>query len=111
VDAGPWNGTLMSMMVRENRVRRYRTDTNDHPQAHGWIPSGGSRGESQNDLFALVRVGERTLAVTIEGKVDEPFGQLLGAWKANASPSKRQRLTFLCDRLGLPEGIVRLTSG
>jgi hypothetical protein len=42
--------------------------------------------------------------VTIEGKVDEPFGQLLGEWKANASPSKRQRPTFLCDRLGLPEG-------
>ncbi len=64
---------------------------------------GGSRGESQNDLFALVRVGEQTLAVTIEGKVDEPFGQLLGEWKANASPGKRQRLAFLCDRLGLPE--------
>jgi hypothetical protein len=64
---------------------------------------GGSRGESQNDLFALVRVGERTLALTIEGKVDEPFGQLLGEWKANASAGKRQRLAFLCDRLGLPE--------
>lgn len=64
---------------------------------------GGSRGESQNDLFALIRVGERTLVVTIEGKVDEPFGQLLGDWKANASPGKRQRLAFLCERLGLPE--------
>jgi putative transposase len=42
--------------------------------------------------------------VTIEGKVEEPFGQLLGEWKANASPGKRQRLTFLCDRLRLPEG-------
>jgi hypothetical protein len=64
---------------------------------------GGSRGESQNDLFVLVWAGERTLAVTIEGKVDEPFGQLLSEWKANASPGKRQRLAFLCDRLGLCE--------
>jgi hypothetical protein len=64
---------------------------------------GGARGESQNDLFALVRVGERTLAATIEGKVDEPFGSSLGAWKANASAGKHQRLAFLCDRLGLDE--------
>jgi hypothetical protein len=64
---------------------------------------GGTRGESQNDLFALIRVGRRTLAATIEGKVNEPFGQLLGDWKANASAGKRQRLAFLCDRLGLDE--------
>ncbi|MFD0466017.1 DUF6946 family protein [Microvirga aerilata] len=39
----------------------------------------------------------------MEGKVDKPFGRLLGNWKANASAGKRQRLAFLCDRLGLDE--------
>src|SRR5688500_2265226 len=39
------------------------------------VPLPGShRGDSQNDLFALVRAGDQTVAVTIEGKVDEPFG-------------------------------------
>jgi len=30
---------------------------------------GSSLGASQNDLFALIRVGFRTIAVTVEGKV------------------------------------------
>jgi hypothetical protein len=64
---------------------------------------GSNRGESQNDLFALIRIGERTMAVTIEGKVDEPFGPRLGDWLANASVGKRQRLAFLCNQLGLDE--------
>ena len=35
---------------------------------------GSALGASQNDIFALIRVGTRTVAATIEGKVDEPFG-------------------------------------
>lgn len=66
------------------------------------VPLPGSRrGDSQNDLFALVRAGDQTVAVTIEGKVDEPFDQPLGMWLANASDGKRKRLTFICDLLGL----------
>jgi hypothetical protein len=33
------------------------------------------RAESQNDVFALARAGDRTYALMIEGKVSEPFGE------------------------------------
>ncbi|MER8832878.1 hypothetical protein [Mesorhizobium sp. M0909] len=64
---------------------------------------GSNRGDSQNDLFALARAGDHTVAVTIEGKVDEPFDQPLGLWLANASNGKRKRLAFICDLLGLTQ--------
>ena len=64
---------------------------------------GSSLGEGQNDLFALVRTGENTLALTIEGKVNESFDQPLNKWLQNASAGKRQRLDFLCDMLGLSQ--------
>jgi len=62
---------------------------------------GASRGESQSDVFALARAGGRTFAITIEGKVNEPFGETLGDWLQNASDGKRERLAFICDLLGL----------
>lgn len=62
---------------------------------------GASRGESQNDVFALVRVNGNTLAMAIEGKVDEPFAEPLGEWLQNASDGKRERLGFICELLGL----------
>jgi hypothetical protein len=62
---------------------------------------GASRGESQNDVFALVRTGEMTFAITIEGKVAEPFGETVGDWLQNASDGKRERLAFICNLLGL----------
>lgn len=65
---------------------------------------GGSR-ESQNDVFALVRAGDRTLSVAVEGKVDEPFGPTIGDWFANPSDGKRERMAFLCETLGLTEPI------
>ena len=68
------------------------------------VPLRGShRGASQSDLFALVRAGGKTFAVTIEGKVCEPFDKPLGAWLVNASQGKRDRLDFICDLLGLQQ--------
>src|ERR1035437_9140997 len=64
---------------------------------------GASLGASQNDIFALIRIGPRTMAATVEGKVDEPFAQLLSEWLVDASPGKLTRLSFLCDVLGLEE--------
>lgn len=64
---------------------------------------GSNRGDSQNDLFALIRVGDQTVAATIEGKVDEPFAKTLGEWLVDASSGKRQRLAFICDLLGLTQ--------
>jgi len=60
---------------------------------------GSARGESQNDVFALVRAGGKTLAVMVEGKVNEPFGETLGDWLQNASDGKRNRLAFMAKLL------------
>ncbi len=62
---------------------------------------GANRGDSQNDLFALVRAGENTIALAIEGKVNEPFDQSLSKWLQNASPGKLKRLAYLRELLGL----------
>jgi hypothetical protein len=64
---------------------------------------GSGRGESQSDVFAIIRAGDKTFAATIEGKVDEPFGNRVCEWLQDASPRKRQRLTFICERLGLAQ--------
>lgn len=64
---------------------------------------GSSRGESQNDLFALIRNDRRTFAVAVEGKVDEPFGPTMAEWLVNASGGKRERIAFICDVLRLPQ--------
>ncbi|MBI1181716.1 MAG: hypothetical protein GC201_14285 [Alphaproteobacteria bacterium] len=61
---------------------------------------GGAR-ESQNDIFALLRVGERTCAATIEGKVNEAFGPAIGDWLRDASEGKQERLRFMSDLLGI----------
>jgi hypothetical protein len=61
---------------------------------------GGSR-PSQTDLFALVRSGERTISLAVEGKVDEPFGPTVDEWLDGGSDGKRTRLHSLCDILGL----------
>src|SRR5262249_29746886 len=62
---------------------------------------GASYGASQNDVFALARVGDSTFAIMIEGKVREPFGETIGDWLRNASNGKRERLSFICELLGL----------
>jgi len=62
--------------------------------------------ESQNDVFALVRAGGGTFAVTIDGKVNEPFGPVVSDWLKEASDGKRQRLSHICGLLGLAEDSV-----
>jgi hypothetical protein len=72
------------------------------------VPMPGShRGDSQNDVFALVRANERTFAVTIEGKVKEPFGPVLGDWLKDASNDKRDCLQTICRMLDLPGELPR----
>jgi hypothetical protein len=61
---------------------------------------GGSR-PSQTDLFALLRWNGRTVALAVEGKVDEPFGPTVGEWLDAASDGKRLRLDYLRRVLGL----------
>ena len=65
------------------------------------VPLPGGNRESQNDVFALVRMGNETLAIAVEGKVSEPFGPTVEGWYSNPSKGKIERLSYLCDMLGL----------
>jgi hypothetical protein len=57
---------------------------------------------SQNDLFVLAKASEgQLIAIMIEGKVSEPFGETLGKWNVEASRGKNERLTFIKEQLGL----------
>jgi hypothetical protein len=61
--------------------------------------------DSQNDIFVLAKANDGELiSITVEGKVDEPFGDLLGKWKsANQvfTDNKGERLDDLQNQLGL----------
>lgn len=65
------------------------------------VPLPGGVRESQNDVFAIVRVGDTTVAATIEGKVNEPFGPTVGEWFKEPSSGKRERMEAICAMLGL----------
>ena len=64
-------------------------------------PLPGGRRESQSDVFALGRHAGGLIACTIEGKVEEPFGPTVAQQMANASRGKIERLSYLCDMLGI----------
>ncbi len=66
---------------------------------------GGARA-SQCDVFALARDGDHTIAAAVEAKVNEPFGPTVGEWMANASTGKIERITFIHNLLGLPDGAI-----
>jgi hypothetical protein len=69
---------------------------------------GGSRA-SQTDLFVLARAAQGLVAITVEGKVDEPFDKTVDEWLAGqGSPStgKQRRLAYLADELGIEVGDV-----
>ena len=69
---------------------------------HKTMLPGGTR-ESQSDIFALVRHERGLASYTIEGKVEEPFGETVADWSRNASGGKIERLSYLCSMLGLAE--------
>jgi hypothetical protein len=64
---------------------------------------GSALGDSQSDVFAFVRAGDKTFATTIEGKVDESFDRPLSEWRMNESQNKKDRLTSICQLLELKE--------
>ena len=68
------------------------------------IPPRGR--DSQNDVFVLVRHVDQTVSLMIEGKVEEPFGPLVGEWLSDGSEGKRQRLGWICEQLGLDSETV-----
>ena len=75
------------------------------------VPLPGSRvGDSQCDVFALLRADGRDVALAVEAKVDESFGPTLDEWLTGAGPGKRERLGAVCALLGVaspPPGALR----
>ena len=70
---------------------------------------GGSR-PSQNDVWVLARHETGLASITVEGKVDETFGELLADWNKDATLGKRKRLESLTRTIGLsaePPGNIR----
>jgi hypothetical protein len=66
-------------------------------------PLPGGRRESQSDAFLIGRSSEGLVACTVEGKVDEAFGPTVADQMRSASAGKRERLNYLCSRLGLSD--------
>ena len=63
------------------------------------VPLPGGKAPSQNDLFALGSSQGQLIAITVEGKVCEPFDKPVGEWLEGASPGKQCRLKYLCRLL------------
>ena len=74
------------------------------------VPLPGGNRAAQNDVWVLARHETGLASITVEGKVDETFGEVLEDWIKDASPSKRERLNFLWRKIGLlaePHGKIR----
>jgi len=74
------------------------------------VPLPGSERASQNDIFVLARSKSGPVSIMVEGKVNETFGPTIDDWRAEASPGKRTRLSFLLRTIGLPmtiDGAIR----
>jgi len=65
------------------------------------VPLPGGARPSQNDIFVLAHSNEGLVTITVEGKVNEPFGPTVSEWLKNSSPGKQLRLKFLRERLEL----------
>lgn len=65
------------------------------------VPLPGGHRESQNDAWVLAQCEGGLVSIAVEGKVSEPFGDLVGDWFSNPSKGKETRLKFLCEKLGI----------
>ena len=61
-------------------------------------PGDGAR-PSQADALAVLGLANELAIMTVEGKVQEGFGQCVSEWLVDASSGKRERLTFLAQTL------------
>lgn len=64
-------------------------------------PLPGGQRESQSDILALVRHDRGLTTYTIEGKVEEAFGDTVSDWNRTPTAGKVERLGHLCALLGL----------
>ncbi len=66
------------------------------------VPLKGGNRPSQNDLWILAKSADDLVSITVEGKVNETFGETLGEWMPeDARSNKLERLDFLKETLGL----------
>ena len=70
----------------------------------------GSGRPSQTDLLAILGLADGNAILGVEGKVNEPFGPLVGEWFADGSnANKSARLSGLCATLGVkPDTVLDL---
>lgn len=68
------------------------------------VPLKHGNTASQNDVWALVRVGQEMLSLAIEGKAGEDFDKLVSQWlkEKKEESSKPDRLDYLLRILGIP---------
>lgn len=64
------------------------------------LPPPGRR-PSQNDIFVVAKGNGQLISITVEGKVSEPFDDFVSKWIEKDSDGKDERLSFLCNQLGL----------
>ncbi|MGV7222778.1 MAG: DUF6946 family protein [Nitrospinales bacterium] len=68
------------------------------------LPGGSAA--SQNDIFVLSKGNDQLISIMVEGKVSESFGPPVSEWFRNPSPGKKERLGFLCNKLGLEQTLL-----
>jgi hypothetical protein len=64
------------------------------------LPGGAP--DARNDIFILARSVSQLVSITVEGKVDEPFGRRVSEWLQAPSADKQEHLEFLCSELNVP---------
>jgi len=65
------------------------------------VPLPGGSTASQNDIYVLGKSRGELISIAVEGKVSEPFGDLVSKWGKEMTYSKEKRLNYLLDKLGL----------
>jgi len=65
------------------------------------VPLPGGGGKSQNDVFVLASTPTGLVTICVEGKVEEPFAELVSKWGPDSSPGKRKRFDYLVGLLEL----------
>jgi len=61
----------------------------------------GGRRASQSDIFILAKSNRQLISITVEGKVNEPFGETIADWKTQKGKGRERRLIYLCNLLEL----------
>lgn len=73
------------------------------PEHRVRLPGGSTA--SQSDVWAILSTPRGLVSVAVEGKAGETFGGTVGEWRTAPSEGKMKRLAFLCEHLGLADGV------